>query len=67
MNVEVIGEVDVGWVLVRSERADIGDPEDVDRDGKKRRTVGGCGLMYILLGYSSRVSVEDEEEALTWK
>jgi hypothetical protein len=66
MNVEVIGEVDVGWVLVRSERADIGDPEDVDRDGKRRK-VGVCGLMYILLGYSSRVSVEVEEEALTWE
>jgi hypothetical protein len=65
--VEVIGEVDVGWVLVRSERADIGDPEDVDRDGKKRRAVGGCELMCILLGYSSRVSVEVKEEALTWK
>lgn len=67
MNVEVMGEVEVGWVLIRSERADIGDPEDVDRDGKKRRKVGVCGLMYILLGYSSRVSVEVEEEALTWE
>jgi hypothetical protein len=43
MNVEVIGEVDVGWVLIRSERADIGDPEDVDRDGKKRRKVRDVG------------------------